>query len=235
MPYLVHNALVVTIVYLHHTHPDLPHYDSSEWDWLRGALSTVDRDYGFLLNTLFHNITDAHVVHHLISTIPHYHAVEATKAIKPILGDYYQSDDTPLHKALWRSVTECVYVGPDEGAPSQGFSIPSTSCSLLDIGQLLGTQWRCSVTHAFPSSRDLGHGGVDEARGGRCLAGELSRRGESKVGRAESSLVPPWENTCGEHLKNEKERHDVEKNTNHGHARKVSESSGCMIDHDHDL
>ncbi|KAJ4823592.1 Delta(12) fatty acid desaturase [Turnera subulata] len=120
MPYIVHNALVVTIVYLHHTHPDLPHYDSSEWDWLRGALSTVDRDYGFILNTLFHNITDAHVVHHLISTIPHYHAVEATKAIKPILGDYYQSDDTPVHKALWRSITECVYVDPDQGAPRQG-------------------------------------------------------------------------------------------------------------------
>ncbi|KAJ4828532.1 Delta(12) fatty acid desaturase [Turnera subulata] len=120
MPYLVHNALVVTIVYLQHTHPDLPHYDSTEWDWLRGALSTVDRDYGFFLNTLFHNTTNAHVVHHLISTIPHYHAVEATKAIKPTLGDYYQTDSTPFHKALWRSITECVYVDPDENAPSKG-------------------------------------------------------------------------------------------------------------------
>ncbi|KAJ6829210.1 delta(12)-fatty-acid desaturase FAD2-like [Iris pallida] len=45
-PLLVVNGWLVLITYLQHTHPALPHYDSSEWDWLRGALSTVDRDYG---------------------------------------------------------------------------------------------------------------------------------------------------------------------------------------------
>ena len=35
---------------------ELPHYTDDEWDWLRGALSTVDRDYGPLLNTLHHHI-----------------------------------------------------------------------------------------------------------------------------------------------------------------------------------
>ncbi|KAJ4824396.1 hypothetical protein Tsubulata_024693 [Turnera subulata] len=120
LPYIIHNTFVVTIVYLNHTHPDLPHYDSTEWDWLRGALSTVDRDYGFFFNTVFHNITDTHVIHHLFSTLPHYHAVEATKAIKPILGEYYQVDNTPVLKALWRSISECVYVDQEEGAPNQG-------------------------------------------------------------------------------------------------------------------
>ncbi|WCJ34006.1 Delta(12)-fatty-acid desaturase [Euphorbia peplus] len=48
VPLLIVNAFLVLITFLQHTHPSLPHYDSSEWDWLRGALATVDRDYGIL-------------------------------------------------------------------------------------------------------------------------------------------------------------------------------------------
>lgn len=107
------NAFLVMITYLQHTHPSLPHYDSSEWDWLKGALATVDRDYG-ILNKVFHNITDTHVAHHLFSMMPHYHAMEATKAIKPVLGEYYQADETPVYKAMWREAKECVYVHPDD-------------------------------------------------------------------------------------------------------------------------
>lgn len=119
VPLLIVNAFLVTITYLQHTHPALPHYDSFEWDWLRGALSTVDRDYG-ILNKVFHNITDTHVAHHLFSTMPHYHAMEATKAIKPILGEYYQFDGTPFYKAIWREAKECLYVEQDEDSPEKG-------------------------------------------------------------------------------------------------------------------
>ncbi|CAN6558902.1 unnamed protein product [Malus baccata var. baccata] len=113
VPLVVVNGFLVLITYLHHTHSSLPHYDASEWDWLRGALSTVDRDFG-VLNKVFHNITDSHVVHHLFSTMPHYHAVEATEAVKPVLGEYYSFDGTPVYKALWREAKECLYVGPDD-------------------------------------------------------------------------------------------------------------------------
>lgn len=119
VPLLIVNGFLVLITYLQHTHAALPHYDSSEWDWLRGALATVDRDYG-LLNKVFHHITDTHVAHHLFSTMPHYHAMEATRAIKPILGEYYRFDGTPVYKAMWREAKECVYVEPDEGSPEKG-------------------------------------------------------------------------------------------------------------------
>lgn len=118
-PLLVTNAFLVLITYLQHTHPSLPHYDSTEWEWLKGALATVDRDYG-VLNKVFHNITDTHVAHHLFSTMPHYHAMEATKAIKPMLGEYYQFDGTPIYKAMWREGKECLYVEPDEDTPDKG-------------------------------------------------------------------------------------------------------------------
>lgn len=113
MPYLVVNHWLVIITMLQHTHPDLPHYSSSEWDWMRGALSTVDRSYGFL-DVVFHHITDTHVLHHLFPTIPHYHAQEATEAIKPILGDYYKSDSRRVYQALWQDHDLCRYVAPDD-------------------------------------------------------------------------------------------------------------------------
>ncbi|KAH9740895.1 Delta(12)-fatty-acid desaturase [Citrus sinensis] len=119
VPLLIVNGFLVLITYLQHTHPALPHYNSSEWDWLRGALSTVDRDYG-VLNKVFHNITDTHVAHHLFSTMPHYHAMEATIAMKPILGEYYQFDGMPFYKAAWREAKECLYVEPDENSPTKG-------------------------------------------------------------------------------------------------------------------
>lgn len=112
VPLLIVNGFLVLITYLQHTHPSLPHYDSKEWDWLRGALATVDRDYG-VLNKVFHHITDTHVTHHLFSMMPHYHAMEATRAIRPILGQYYRFDPTPFYKAIWREARECVYVEPD--------------------------------------------------------------------------------------------------------------------------
>lgn len=114
VPLLVVNGWLVLITFLQHTHPSLPHYDSSEWDWLRGALATVDRDYG-VLNRVFHHINDTHVAHHLFSTMPHYHAEEATRAIRPVLGEYYQFDGTPVVKAMWREAKECIYVEPDSG------------------------------------------------------------------------------------------------------------------------
>ncbi|KAJ3183643.1 hypothetical protein HDU85_002072 [Gaertneriomyces sp. JEL0708] len=114
VPYLNVNAWLVTITYLQHTDPRIPHFNESEWTFLLGALSTIDRDYGFLLNHFFHHIQDTHVAHHLFSTMPHYHAQEATEALKKFLGPYYMKDDTPVWKSLWKSYTNCRFV-EDEG------------------------------------------------------------------------------------------------------------------------
>ncbi|GJW32085.1 gypsy type transposase [Tanacetum coccineum] len=102
----------IILTYLNHTHPSIAHYDSSEWDWIRGALSTIDRDYGTLMNWAFHDANPNHAIHHLFPTIPLYHASEVRDAVKPILGDYYKLDDTPILKALWRD-TKCIYVEPE--------------------------------------------------------------------------------------------------------------------------
>nr|Q9FPP7.1 RecName: Full=Fatty acid conjugase FAC2 B; Short=CoFac2; AltName: Full=CoFadX-1 [Calendula officinalis]AAG42260.1 FadX-2 [Calendula officinalis]WGV46905.1 FADX-2 [synthetic construct] len=116
IPWVIMSAILFAATYLQHTHPSIPHYDTTEWNWLRGALSTIDRDLGFFNM----NKTHYHVIHHLFPVIPEYHAQEATEAIKPILGQYYKYDGTPFLKALWREMKECIYVESDEGQKKQG-------------------------------------------------------------------------------------------------------------------
>lgn len=67
----------------------------------KGSLWTIDRSFGPLINHLHHNI-ETHVVHHMFFTaIPHYHLVEATEAVKPLLGKHYIFD--PTHPFVVRS------------------------------------------------------------------------------------------------------------------------------------
>lgn len=56
---------LVAITYLHHTHMEVPHYAAENWTFVKGALATVDREFGFVGRHLFHCIIEHHVVHHL--------------------------------------------------------------------------------------------------------------------------------------------------------------------------
>ncbi|KAI0479447.1 delta-12 fatty acid desaturas-like protein [Xylariaceae sp. FL0804] len=114
LPWLWVNHWIVMITFLHHTSPSLPKFTEDSWTYLRGALATVDRDPGIVLQHSFHNIIDLHVIHHLFPRIPHYHAREATEAIKPLLGDRYCVDRQPYWSALWQAFTQCQWVEPDQ-------------------------------------------------------------------------------------------------------------------------
>ncbi|KAI0416886.1 fatty acid desaturase-domain-containing protein [Xylaria grammica] len=113
LPLMWVNHWIVMITYLHHTHTSLPKYTPESWTYLRGALATVDRDPGFILRHMTHHIIDLHVVHHLFPRVPHYHAQEATDAMKPLLGEYYHVDKTSYWGALWSAFTKCQWVEPD--------------------------------------------------------------------------------------------------------------------------
>merc|ERR1711871_339602 len=113
-PLMVTNYHLVLITYLQHTDVYMPHFRGEEWSFLRGALCTVDRSFGPVLDHTFHHITDTHVCHHLFSKMPFYHAAEATEAFKGVLGEYYLKDNTPIARALYRSFSNCQFV-EDEG------------------------------------------------------------------------------------------------------------------------
>ncbi len=114
MPYLVFVAWLDLVTFLHHTVDDIPWYRGNDWYFLKGALSTIDHDYGFI-NSIHHNI-GTHVAHHIFLNMPHYHLLTATKAIKPILGKYYHKSEEPVWKTLFKSAKTCHFV-PDEGSP----------------------------------------------------------------------------------------------------------------------
>ncbi|KAL0482836.1 fatty acid desaturase [Acrasis kona] len=103
LPLLVCNFFLVAITYLQHTHVVVAHYKDSEWNWLLGALCTVDRTMGPFLDRKLHLIHVTHVCHHLFSYIPFYHSREVTEAIKPILGDLYVKDDKNFFAELWNT------------------------------------------------------------------------------------------------------------------------------------
>ncbi|CAM9148732.1 unnamed protein product [Chrysoparadoxa australica] len=114
-PFLITNGYLVLITYLQHTDVFMPHFRGDEWNWFRGALCTVDRSFGAIIDHTIHHIADTHVCHHLFHKMPFYHAQEATEAIKGVLGDYYLADSTSIPKALWRSYTCCKFIEDDGG------------------------------------------------------------------------------------------------------------------------
>jgi len=113
----------VAITFLQHSDPTLPHYTPATWTFARGAAATIDREFGFIGRHLFHGIIETHVLHHYVSTIPFYHADEATEAIKPVMGRHYRSDaksgSLGFIKSLWNSLRACQWVEPLDGATGE--------------------------------------------------------------------------------------------------------------------
>ena len=119
MPYVIYTLWLAVVTYLHHhgssdENENMPWYRGEEWSYLRGGLTTLDRDYG-IFNKIHHDI-GTHVVHHLFPQIPHYNLVEATEAAKPVFGPYYRepvkSGFFPSHlvEPLLRSFKQDKYV-----------------------------------------------------------------------------------------------------------------------------
>lgn len=94
---------------------------------MRGSAATIDRDFGFIGRYFFHEMIECHVLHHAIPSIPFYHAREATKAIRPIMGKHYKTDveggSVGFLRSLWRSARWCQWAEPCEVAEGIGKSI----------------------------------------------------------------------------------------------------------------
>ena len=82
-PLFVFASWLVVVTFLHHHHWDsnVPWYDDASWNVVRGALASVDRDYGWFVNHVTHHI-ELHQIHHLFPIIPHYHLPAATQAFR---------------------------------------------------------------------------------------------------------------------------------------------------------
>ncbi len=89
IPFVVFTYYISTIVYLHHTHPDIPFFDlKQDWCHTIGLMycSTVIRT-SKLSEMLFHSIM-IHTPHHVDIRIPFYNLKRAYHDLKQTYGDY---------------------------------------------------------------------------------------------------------------------------------------------------
>lgn len=74
-----------------------------------------------------HGIVETHVLHHYVSTIPFYHADEASEAIKKVMGRHYRSDTKDgsmgFIKSMWKSMRWCGWVEPLEGTTGENAGV----------------------------------------------------------------------------------------------------------------
>lgn len=114
VPYVLANHWIVMLTYLHHSDPTIAHYRKSEWTFLRGAVSTVDRPLlGWAGRFFLHNVSHDHVAHHLFSSIPFYNQPEVTEVLKKVLKEDYNYDSTNTFRALYRTFSSCCFIEDD--------------------------------------------------------------------------------------------------------------------------
>ncbi|KAF9017583.1 delta-12 fatty acid desaturase [Hymenopellis radicata] len=104
IPYFLCNHWLIMFTFLQHVDPTVPIYRRSEWTFVRGALSTVDRPFlGWIGRFFLHNASHDHV-----NNLP-----AVTEHLKPVLKDDYNYDSTNSFWALYRTFRECCFVEDD--------------------------------------------------------------------------------------------------------------------------
>lgn len=94
VPLFVMGTYIVVVTFLHHSELNIPWYADGEWDFVKGQLSTIDRDYG-IVHHVIHSI-GTHQMHHMFTKIPHYHLEEATKHFRKAFPQLVRSCDEAI-------------------------------------------------------------------------------------------------------------------------------------------
>lgn len=110
VPWLWVNHWLVFVTFLQHTDSTMPHYSAQEWTFARGAAATIDRNFGFIGQHIFHDIIETHVLHHYVSRIPFYNAREASAAIQKVMGEHYRYEGESMWVSLWKCLRMCQFV-----------------------------------------------------------------------------------------------------------------------------
>jgi len=109
-PVFVFASWLVVVTFLHHNDEDTPWYRDSAWDYVKGNLSSVDRDYGAFVNNISHNI-HLHQIHHLFPIIPHYCLPMATNAFKTAFPQLYRVRSGSIIAAFIRAMKDWIVYG----------------------------------------------------------------------------------------------------------------------------
>jgi len=94
VPDFIFASYCVIITFLHHNEMNLPWFADSEWDFVRGQLSTVDRHYG-VVHAIIHSI-GTHQMHHMFTVIPHYRLELATRHFRAAFPELVRTCEEPI-------------------------------------------------------------------------------------------------------------------------------------------
>ncbi len=104
LPWVFHNVCIFIVTYLQHTTEDNYWFYKKDWHFFKGALQTVDYDYGKylgpIINFFHHNIERYHFVHHLNLKIPHYRLKMAHEAIYSDIEDVLITKSNPIRQLI---------------------------------------------------------------------------------------------------------------------------------------
>ncbi len=100
LPFIVFNYVISLVVYLHHTHPDIPFFDEkNEWNQAIGVIycTTVVKAH-WLIDMVTHHIL-THTPHHIDIRIPFYRLKTAFNGIKKDHAQYLHE-----YKLTWKTL-----------------------------------------------------------------------------------------------------------------------------------
>ncbi len=100
VPVFIFASYTVVITFLHHTEMNIPWYADHKWDFVRGQLSTIDRNYG-IVHYVIHSI-GTHQMHHMFTRIPHYHLEEATVHFRKAFPQLVRTCEEPILPSFLR-------------------------------------------------------------------------------------------------------------------------------------
>ena len=112
LPFMVCFHILSFVTLMQHHHEDSKWYFTRDWERLKGTLNTFDYRYGilnFIISRLHHNIANFHVVHHMLSSIPHYNLEAATRDIVGQSGADYTPEKFSYAK-YFKIIWSCNYV-----------------------------------------------------------------------------------------------------------------------------
>jgi len=95
LPLQVYTYYFMIVTFLQHNDGELLWYGDPEWSYMKGSLTTIDRNYGMLSGALMN--VGFHQIHHLFPAVPHYNLPVATSFFRkhfPALINH--SDEFPL-------------------------------------------------------------------------------------------------------------------------------------------
>lgn len=106
-PFIIFTYSIAMIVYLHHTHPEIPFFNQKEdWSHAIGAIYCSTIIHNSKLSSLFlHNIY-LHIPHHIDFRIPFYNLKQATDALRIKYGAYFHESNFKW-QTVWMIFARC--------------------------------------------------------------------------------------------------------------------------------